>query len=124
MMTTRRTPSALVLWTIAAIAAAGVSLGAVKFTSTWAAPDAAGATFKGLKVVALVMSDDMPLRMSGEEALTRELTARGMQGIAAYRLIPAEELKDPERAKNWFERQSVAGVVALRPVSMDKVKRY
>src|SRR5262245_54377611 len=107
MMTTRRRLSTLAVLTLSACVAASIGLGAVKFTSTWAAPDAAGASFKGLKVVALVISDDTSLRMSGEEALTRELTARGMQGIAAYRLIPSEELKDPERAKNWFERQSV-----------------
>jgi hypothetical protein len=47
-----------------------------------------------------------------------------MQGAAAYRIIPLPELKDPEKAKNWFTRESVAGVVALRPVSQDKVPRY
>ena len=66
----------------------------------------------------------MSLRMSAEEALTRELTARGMQGVSAYRLIPREELKDPERVKGWFERGGVAGVVTLRPVSQSKQKRY
>ncbi len=113
-----------VLLTLAAIVIVGVSLEAVKFTTTWVAPDAAAMSFKGQKVVALVMSDDMSLRMSGEEALTRELSARGMQGVAAYRVIPREELKDAERAKSWFEREAVAGVVTLRPVSQSKVERY
>ena len=112
------------LSTLAVIVALGVHTGAVKFTSTWAAPDAAGVSFKGQKVVALVISDDMSLRMSAEEALTRELSARGIQGVSAYRVIPREELKDPERAKNWFEREAVAGVVTLRPVSQSKEKRY
>ena len=114
----------ITLSTLAAIVALGASLGAVKFTSTWAAPDARSISFKGQKVVALVISDDISLRMSAEEALARELSARGMLGVAAYRLIPAEELKDPERAKTWFERETVAGVVTLRPVSQSKVKRY
>jgi hypothetical protein len=109
---------------LAVFVAAAASIAAVKFTSTWAAPDAAGVTFKGQKVVALVMSDDMSLRMSAEEALSRELSARGMQGVAAYRMIPSQELKETERAKAWFEREAVAGVVALRPVSQDRVKRY
>jgi hypothetical protein len=47
-----------------------------------------------------------------------------MQGVAAFKLIPREELKDVERAKGWFQKESVAGVVTLRPVSQDKVKRY
>lgn len=110
--------------TLALVAVAGASLSAAKFTSTWAAPDAAGVSFKGQKVVALVISDDISLRMSAEEALSRELSARGMQGVAAYRLIPREEMKDPERAKGWIDREKIAGVVALRPVSQDKVKRY
>ncbi len=115
----------LALWTLLAIVAAAANpLGAVKFKSTWAAPDAGGVNFKGQKVVALVISDDLSLRMSGEEALVRELTARGIQGVAAYRAIPREELKDPARAKVWFEREGVAGVVTLRPVSESKVKQY
>lgn len=32
--------------------------------------------------------------------------------------------KSPDAAKAWFARESFAGVVALRPVSQDKVKRY
>jgi len=95
-----------------------------KFTTTWGAPEARTTTFKGKKVAALVVSEDMSLRMSGEEALSRELAARGIQGIAAYRSIPAPELKNPDAAKTWFERDGVAGVVALKPVSQDKVKRY
>lgn len=99
-------------------------LAAVKFTSTWSAPGARNVTFKGQKVAALVISDDMSLRQSAEEALARELTARGITGAAAYRIIPNSELKDVEKAKAWFTKGSVAGVVALRPVSYDKVKRY
>jgi hypothetical protein len=106
------------------VVAAAASVGAVKFTSTWGAPDARTTSFKGQKVAALVISDDLSLRMSGEEALARELTAKGMQGVAAYKLIPREELKDVERAKGWFERESISGVVTLRPVSQDQVKRY
>ena len=118
-------PQSLRLLIAAAFTAAAVaSLGAVKFTSTWGATDARTTSFKGQKVAALVISDDMSLRMSGEEALARELSARGMQGVAAYRLIPAPELKDVERAKGWFEREQVAGVVTLRPIGQDQVKRY
>jgi hypothetical protein len=110
---------------LALILAVVTALADVKFTSTFAAPEARGVNFKGKKVAALVISDDMSLRMSGEEALAKELTALGIQGSAAYRQIPTEELKkSPDAAKAWFARESVAGVVALRPVSQDKVKRY
>jgi hypothetical protein len=96
---------------------------AVKFVSTWASPDARAMSFKGKKVGALVISDDLSLRMSAEEALARELTTRGMQGVAAYRMIPAEELKQVDRAKAWLQRDEIAGVVTLRPMSVTKEQR-
>lgn len=114
----------LAVATLALILAAGTTLGALKFISTWAAPEAKNVVFKGHKVAALVISDDMSLRQSGEEALARELTARGMTGVAAYRLIPTQELKDVNKARGWFEKSQSVGVVTLRPVSKEKVKRY
>jgi hypothetical protein len=102
---------------------AGIVDAQVRFTSTWAAPDARTVTFKGKKVAAIVISEDLSLRMSAEEALSRELTARGMQGVAAYRTIPTEELKNVDRAKAWLQREAVSGVVTLRPVSQSKEKR-
>jgi hypothetical protein len=104
---------------VAALAAAGP-----KFVSKWASPEARGVSFAGKKVAALIISEDESLRVSGEEALARELTARGIQGVATYRMVPREELKDPDRARGWFERGSVEGVVVLRPVSAEKERTY
>ena len=107
-------------------AAAALSMSAVlmagpKFVSTWKAPDAAGVSFSGKKVAALIMSDDLNLRMSGEEALVRELAAVGVPGgVASYRIVPKEELRDPDKAKGWYERAGVEGVVAMRLVKSDK----
>jgi hypothetical protein len=47
---------------------------------------------------------------------------RGMQAVATYRLAPKEELRKPETAKPWFEKASVEGVVAVRPVSSDTTR--
>ena len=94
---------------------------APKFVSTWKAPDAPKVTFAGKKVAALVMSDDLNLRMSGEEALVRELAAVGVPGgVASYRIVPREELRDPDKAKGWYERAGAEGVVAMRLVDSDK----
>jgi hypothetical protein len=101
-----------------------LSAASVKFTSTWKSPDASAVNFAGKKVAALIISRDESLRISGEEALVRELTARGMQGVATYRIAPKEELRDAERAKVWYEKANVEGVVALRPVSADKRQTY
>jgi hypothetical protein len=94
------------------------------FISTWKSPDAGPLNFAGRKVAALVIVDDDNVRMSAEEALAREITARGPVGTAAHRLIPREELTNKDRAKAWFERAGVQGVVVMRLVSADTQKVY
>jgi hypothetical protein len=105
----------------AAVALSAAVMGAgLKFSSTWKSPEAAGVSFGGKKVAALIMSDDQNLRVSGEEALVRELAANTQtQGVASYRIVPREELRDPEKAKGWYERSGVDGVVAMRLVEAD-----
>src|SRR5215471_8096016 len=90
-----------------------------KLVTSWAAPTTGPLSFAGKKVAALAMVSDMNVRMSAEEALAREITARGPQGVAAYRVIPKEELVDKDRAKAWFTRTGVAGVVTMRVVNVD-----
>jgi len=109
-----------------AIAGAAITMLAAdtKFTSTWKAPAGAPVTFAGRKVIALVISDDDSLRVSSEEALTAQLTARGLVGTPAYRLIPREEVKRPESARAWFERAGAEGVVAMRLVDAKTVRTY
>jgi hypothetical protein len=96
-----------------------------KFTSTWKALEASTTSFSGKKVAALIISDDLDLRMAGEEALVRELAKLGLaQGVATYRIIPREELRDPGKAKGWYERAGVDGIVSMRLVSSDVRKTY
>jgi hypothetical protein len=116
-----RTASATLAATVVATALLSA---APKFTSVWKSPDAGQVTFAGKKVAALVIAQDDSLRVSGEEALVRELTARGLQSVATYRIAPKEELQSADRAKGWFEKANVEGVVAIRPVSTDKRTTY
>ena len=88
------------LTTAATLFLSAVLLAGPKFVSTWKAPEAAGTSFAGRKVAALIISDDQNLRVSGEEALVRELAGVGVPGgIASYKIVPREELKDPDKAK-------------------------
>ena len=96
----------------------------IKFLSTWKSMDATTTSFVGKKVATLVISQDDGLRVSGEEALARELEARGITAIATYRIVPKPELATADKAKPWFERAAVQGVVAVRPVSKDQVRTY
>jgi hypothetical protein len=91
------------------------------FRSVWKSPEVSKLDFAGKKVAALVITDDLPLQMSGEEALQRELSARKVSTSATYRFVPAPELKDAKTARAWYEKSGIEGVVALRPVAVDKV---
>jgi len=104
--------------------AASVAASEPKFLDVWRSPEISRLNFAGKKIAALVIADDQSLQMSGEEALTRELTARNTNGVASYRLVPREELKNADTARGWFERAGVQGVVALRPVSRETEKSY
>ena len=104
---------------VVALLGVGATAAGPLFTSTWRSPAAKGASFTGKKVAALVISSDDNLRVSGEEQLARELTALGMVGMPAYRMMPKEELMSADRARPWFERAGIDGIVSLRPVSKD-----
>ena len=97
---------------------------AITFTSTFKSMDAGAVSFVGKKVAALVMSTDDSLRVAGEESLARELSGRGLQAVATYRIAPKEELQRVETARPWFEKAGVEGVVAVRPVSTDTRQTY
>jgi hypothetical protein len=116
----RRTVLVLVILAAATIAV----VQAAKFTSVWVAPDISSIGFAGKKVAALVITKDDGLRQSAEEALVRQLDALGIQGEASYRLAPAPVLQDKDKARAWFEKVGVEGVVAMRIVSADKVTTY
>jgi len=109
---------------VAAFAASAAVIAAPTFTAVYKAPIASEVSLAGKKVAALVISNDDSLRIAGEEALVRELTSRGIQGVASYRIVPKEEVAAPDKAKGWFERSGVEGVVALRPVSAEKRTIY
>lgn len=93
-----------------------------KFTSVWKSPDAATVSLAGQKVAALIIDKDESLRVAGEEALARELTTRGMQGVPSYRMVPKEELRNTDQARGWYERAGVQAVVVLKVVD-DKTRK-
>ena len=86
----------------------GVALSAqsYEFKSTWKLQGAEKLDMAGKKVTAVLISRDDSLRMSVEEAVARELTARGKVGVAAYRSIPADLLEDPDKARGSSSRSA------------------
>lgn len=92
------------------------------FNSSWKAPDAQPINFAGQKVLGLVVSPNEGTRRAAEEALSRELTALGVQGVPGYTVLPTEvvQAKDREMGRSMVEKSGVVGVVAMRLVGKDK----
>lgn len=111
---------ALVFATAAAVPRAA----SIEFLSTWKAPDARPLNFAGRKVAGVLITDDDGLRVSTEEALAREIGARGPVAIPAYRIIPREEVRNADAAKGWFSRAGVEGLIVLRIVKTETQKVY
>lgn len=106
----------------AAALVAACATSSTSFVNTRKAPDAAPIDFAGKKVAAFALGLTEPMRRSTEEALARELTARGVQGIPAYSIVPSTELRDREAAKAKLRQAGVEGVVLLRLIDTQKKK--
>jgi hypothetical protein len=102
----------------------GGAVYAGKLKSTWKAPGLQPTSYAGRKVATLVITDDQSIQMSGEEALARELEARGVLATPTYRLIPKEELKDAEKVQAWLKRGKFEAVVVMRVVTAEKEVSY
>jgi hypothetical protein len=105
---------------VAGLALSAAGCAATTYTATWKAPNAQPFNGQGKKIAALVMTQNAAARRSAEDALARELTARGAQGVAAYTLLPDANAKDEAAAKAAFSAAGVIGVVAMRPIATDK----
>lgn len=112
-----------ILATLAAAAlTAACATSSTSFVNTRKAPDAAPIDFAGKKVAAFALGVTEPMRRSTEEPLARELSARGVQGIPAYSIVPSTELRDRDAAKSKLRQAGVEGVVLLRLIDTQKKK--
>ena len=102
------------------LAVSGLSACASNMVSSWKAPDAAPLQLAGSKVAAVVMAQEESSRRAAEDALARELTARGAEGIPMYTLLPGADPGDEQEARAAAERAGVAGIVVMRPVRTDQ----
>jgi hypothetical protein len=90
------------------------------FVSTWRAPDAAPLQVKGSKVVAVVMMRNEAARRAAEDALAREITARGAEGVPMYTIQPDARPDNEQAVRAAVEGAGVAGAVVMRPVGREK----
>ena len=85
------------------------------FTSTWRNPEAVPLEAKGARVAALVMTKNEATRRAAEDALAREITAQGAQGVPMYSIADTAGT-DEAQTRAALEKQGFAAVVTMRPV--------
>ena len=108
---------------LASVAVALVSITACASTglvSSWKAPDAQPLTGEGRKVACVVMTKNEAARRAAEDALARQITARGGEGVPMYSILPGVAEPNEAQAKAALEKGGFNAVVVLRPVGKDK----
>jgi hypothetical protein len=99
------------------VAALGCSACAsTPFVSSWRAPDAEPLQIRGARVAAVAMIDRVASRRIAEDAIAKELTARGAVGVPMYQIYPDEDPTDEPAARAALEREGYTGLVVFRPV--------
>jgi hypothetical protein len=99
---------------------AAAALAGTSFTSTWKAPDAQPGRLAGQKVVAVIMTQDPSLRQGVEHQLALQLTRLGVQGVAAYTIVPASQMKDEAAVRAKLEEEGAQAAVVMRLVGTDQ----
>lgn len=107
---------ALCIVTAVALAACSTT---TTFQSTWRSPDARPLRLTGRKVVAVFISRNATFRHRAEEALAREISARGAEGVPAYTVLSDDDVKNQEEARAKFEKLGFSGVVVMRIVGSE-----
>jgi hypothetical protein len=94
------------------------------FDHTYKGQDVGQIDYKGRKVAAVVIGAGVTAskRIAAENAVARELGARGMQGVAGHTIVPlaTTEPMTRERAIAMLKQAGAAGVVVLKLVDSDK----
>lgn len=107
--------------TVVALALAlSCSATTTQFVSSWTAPEAQPLAFRDSKVAAVVMATDPSLRREAEDTLAREITERGAQGVAMYRILEEGNSGNEDEARRALEAAQVKGVIVMRPVAKEK----
>jgi hypothetical protein len=107
-----------------AVAVGGLSCASTQFKSTWSNPTAQPVTLNGQKVAAFMITPIESARLSGEDILAGELTARGAYGIPGYKLTGKAEVKDSEILRKKLGEIGIDGIVIMRVVDRRQEVTY
>lgn len=104
---------------VAACALACSACATTAFESTWQSPDAKPLQLRGRKVAAVFVSRDPMLRRVAEDAMAREIVARGAMGVAAYTFLSDSEVRDREAAQAKATSLGFAAAAVMRVVGRE-----
>jgi len=111
-------------WLLAVAMLLSLSCATTTFQSTWKSPTARPLRLAGRKVAAVFVNRDPALRRRAEDAMAREISARGARGIPAYTVLSDSEIRDQEGAKAKFEQLGFSGAVVMRIVGSETQYTY
>jgi hypothetical protein len=94
------------------------------FTSTWKAPDVQAVNAAGKTVAAVFISREESKRRAAEDVMAADLNSRGVHGVAAYTILPAERSRDAEAARAHLKEAGADAVVVMRVVGKDQRITY
>jgi hypothetical protein len=97
---------------------------ATTFQSTWRSPDARPLHLAGRKVAAVFVNRDPALRRRAEDAMARDISARGAQGVPAYTILSESEAQDRDAAKARFGQLGFSSAVVMRIVGSETEYTY
>jgi hypothetical protein len=112
------------LGAVAVLLAAAVACSTTTFESTWRSPEARPLRLTGKKVVAVFVGRNGTRRRRAEDAMVREIQARGAQAVPSYTVLTEEQAKDPEASKAKLEQLGFAGAVVMRVVGTETELTY
>jgi hypothetical protein len=100
---------------VVAVAVAIAACGSTTFQSTWKAPDAGPLQLEeGTKIIAFVVSGNTAKRRGFEAALVNELNEHGLEGIAAYSVVPPSMAQDAAKAKPYIDKTGASYALVLQ----------
>src|SRR5260221_6081987 len=98
---------------VAALALSPLACSTTTFESTWRSPEAQPLRLQGQKVVGLFLSNSPARRRRAEDAMAREISARGAQEVPAYTVLSDEQVKDQEAARPKLDQLAFGGYVVI-----------
>jgi hypothetical protein len=103
----------------AALAAGGCAT--TKLTDAWKAPDAPP-KFNFTKILAACVTGDEAMRRTAEDYLVLRIGPD--RTTPSYRVVPADQSKDVEKAKAKVKEAGYDGAIVIRVVSVDQEDTY